>query len=95
MPAVQPSDANPSGPAPAATTPEEAVPLCQLETGDRGRIVTDGLCCEDCELLRAMGLNEESLVRVCRSGAPCIVLINTTRLGLSAAMSQRILVART
>ena len=66
------------------------VPLCQLRTGDHGRVMATE--CDDCELLRAMGMSEHCRLRVCRSGAPCIVEVNSTRLGLSPAMTERILV---
>ncbi len=87
----------PPGTAPIDTPPRDAegrrtVPLSQLRTGDRARLHRADLCCDECELLRAMGMSEECLLRVCRSGAPCIIEVNATRLGLSPAMTRRILV---
>lgn len=37
-----------------------------------------------------MGMSEECRIRVCRSGAPCIVEVNATRLGLCPTMTRRI-----
>lgn len=76
-----------------ASEPIKPVPLTQLGVGDRGRLHTANLCCEDCELLNAMGLTEHCEIRVCQRGEPCIVQVNTTRLGLSAALARNILVA--
>jgi Fe2+ transport system protein FeoA len=67
-------------------------PLSDLRTGDRARLERADLCCEDCELLTAMGMTDRCELRVCRGGAPCIVEINATRLGLSASVADRILV---
>ncbi|MCI0365891.1 MAG: ferrous iron transport protein A [Phycisphaerales bacterium] len=50
------------------------------------------MCCEDCELLNAMGLTDQCEIRVCQGGEPCIVQINATRLGLSASLARKILV---
>jgi Fe2+ transport system protein FeoA len=76
-------------------SPEGAVSLATLREGERGRAHTSQLPCEDCDLLNAMGLTDECEVRVCRRGEPCIVQVNTTRLGLSAALARRILITRT
>jgi Fe2+ transport system protein FeoA len=40
-----------------------------------------------------MGLSENCELLVCRCGEPCIVKINSTRLGLSRAMAEHIFVA--
>ena len=90
-PASVPTD-SPMDDAPRDAKGRRTVPLSQLRTGDRARLHAADLCCDECELLRAMGMSEDCLLRVCRSGAPCIVEVNTTRLGLSPAMTRRILV---
>lgn len=72
------------------------VALSQMKVGQRGRVQTAGLCCEDCELLNAMGLTDQCELRVCRAGRgsePCIVQVNATRLGLCASLATRIMVA--
>lgn len=79
----------------AASGTCQPIPLSRLEDGDRARLHAAELCCEDCELLNAMGMTDQCEIRVCRRGEPCIVQVNTTRLGLSASLAQRILVTRT
>ena len=76
------------------TQTDEPVPLSELRPGEVAKIRATRLSDEDTELLRAMGLDEHSTLRVCRSGEPCIVLAGATRVGISSAMTQRILVAR-
>lgn len=80
-----------------ATCTTNAVPLTQLREGERGWLQSANLCCEDCELLNAMGMTDRCEIRVCQggvSGAPCIVQVNATRLGLSASLARNIMVAR-
>lgn len=72
--------------------PSQLVPLSCLRDGDRGWLHMTNLCCDDCELLNAMGLTELCEIRVCRMGEPCIVQVNSTRLGLAAALARNILV---
>lgn len=74
-------------------TDRRTVALCELRPGERARVHDTGLRCDECELLRAMGLTEACELRVCRGGPRCIVEINSTRLGLSPAMSRTILVS--
>ncbi len=72
----------------------KTVPLCQLRPGDRCKLKTTDLHCDDCDLLHAMGLTENCSLRVCRSGEPFIVQVDSTRLGLAASISAGIYVAR-
>jgi len=73
-------------------TPGPQIPLCAMNPGECGRIVSSRLGENDGELLRAMGMSEHCRLRVCRSGEPCIVQIDSTRLGLSREMTRLILV---
>lgn len=68
------------------------VPLSSLPRGARATICRRELETEDRELLAAMGLRDCCEVRICRAGSPCIVQIDRTRLGLSAAIASRVLV---
>jgi Fe2+ transport system protein FeoA len=70
----------------------QVVPLCVLRSGSRCRVRCRHMTEEDAELLAAMGLGNECTVRVCQAGDPCIVQVAATRLGLSRAIAQRILV---
>jgi hypothetical protein len=47
---------------------------------------------EDCALLRALGLSDRCLLRVCKAGEPCIVQVRATRIGLSRELARGILV---
>ena len=71
----------------------KTVPLTRLRDGERGWLHATELCCEDCELLNAMGLTDQCEIRVCQSGEPCIVQVNATRLGLSGALARKIMVS--
>lgn len=87
----------------------QAVPLCELREGDSGMVCALHFCphrhrggrcdrpccgCEECQLLRAMGMTERCKLRVCRCGKRCIVQVNSTRLGISNAIARNILVSR-
>lgn len=68
------------------------VPLTSLRGGERGRLHAASLCCEDCDLLRAMGMTDQCELRVCQAGEPCIVQVHSTRLGIAASLAKCILV---
>ncbi len=73
------------------TTPG-CVRLVQLGAGRSARLHAAELEPEDCELLRALGLTDSCLLRVCKAGDPCIVQVRATRIGLSQRLAERILV---
>lgn len=81
---------------PGAEAPvEHRIPLTQLKRGQRAIVDCSTLTHlpeEDRCLLRAMGMYDRCTVRVCRQGAPCIVQVDATRLGLSGSVARRILV---
>jgi Fe2+ transport system protein FeoA len=71
------------------------IPLTQLQRGQRAIVhcadiadLPEGDRC----LLHAMGMHHECQIRVCSPGTPCIVQIDSTRLGISADVARRILV---
>ena len=68
------------------------VPLSELGSGRQALVVERLLCGDDCKLLSAMGLGDQCVVRVCRSGEPCIVEVQETRLGLCRAIAKKVLV---
>ena len=76
----------------AASIEALPVPLTTLRSGARATLHRRDLCCEDCELLNAMGMTDRCKLRVCRIGNPCIVQVASTRLGLSSAMARNIMV---
>jgi len=70
----------------------ENIRLVQLGAGRKGRLAATELAREDCELLHALGLTEQCLLRVCKPGDPCIVQVRETRIGLSHRLAEKILV---
>lgn len=79
----------------AAGPEDRRIPLTQLRRGQRAIVDCSTLTHlpeEDRCLLRAMGMYDRCTVRVCRPGTPCIVQVDSTRLGLSGTVARRILV---
>lgn len=70
----------------------DVIPLRQLGKGNLGQLHAMDLCCEDCEILQAMGMTDQCQIRMCRRGSSCIVQINGTRLGVCSSYADRILV---
>jgi len=50
------------------------------------------LAIEDCALLKALGLTDRCLLRVCKAGEPCIVEVKATRIGLSRTFARGVFV---
>lgn len=72
-----------------------AEPLSALRPGASARLSgSDGLPDHEMALLRALGLTDRSVVRVCKAGDPWIVRVRSTRIGLSEAVARRLLVVR-
>ena len=84
-----------SMPAPTDHSKPVRIPLTQLRRGQRAIVdcseLTDLPEGDRC-LLHAMGMHHECEVRVCRPGTPCIVQIDSTRLGISGDVARMILV---
>lgn len=68
-----------------------AVPLTTVEVGAVSTLheVRDA---ESRPFLRALGLIDACEIRLCKSGDPCIVQVRSTRIGLSRAVAQHLLV---
>jgi Fe2+ transport system protein FeoA len=50
------------------------------------------LTTDDCALLKALGLTDRCLLRVCKAGEPCIVEVKATRIGLSRTLARGVFV---
>lgn len=75
------------------TAANHVVSLTQLQVGQKGVVHSlDELKCEDCDLLRAMGMTDQCSFRVCQAGEPLIVQIDSTRIGLSRRIADRLMV---
>ena len=72
-----------------ATTP---VPLVDLEVGRSARFHDAALDEEALDLLHALGLTADSVVRLCKAGEPCIIQVRSTRIGLSRSVAGSIFV---
>lgn len=80
--------------------PADPIPLAQLRRGQSGRIARcdlDGSCAA---FLESLGLDENTIVSICRPGDPCIVRIHTRcggscRIGLRRELSRGIMVRPT
>jgi Fe2+ transport system protein FeoA len=68
------------------------VRLSDLPVGRTARFLAAQLAPQDCALLGAIGLTERCLLRVCQKGEPCIIQVRATRIGLSRAVADGILV---
>jgi len=75
------------------------VRLTDLAVGERARVASEDLDPDDAALLRAMGLRADCMVRVARTGQPCIVDVGSRsacpcRIGLARDLAHRVWVAR-
>ena len=83
---------NSTVPASAAAAAPAPIRLSDLASGCTARLHAALLRPEDCALLKALGLTDRSVMRVCQVGEPCIVQVKTTRIGLSRVVADGILV---
>ena len=47
---------------------------------------------ESRSLLRALGLTDDSRLRVCKRGEPCVIQVRATRIGISSRIAEHIMV---
>lgn len=81
-----PSPSSTRRPATPAAVPLTAVPVGAVATLQEVRDA------EARPFLRALGLLDASRLRLCKAGDPCIVQVRATRIGLSRAVAQHLLV---
>ena len=70
----------------------QPIPLSQMRAGTTARLHSAELAKDDCALLKALGLTDRCLLRVCKAGEPCIVEVKATRIGLSRALARGVFV---
>jgi Fe2+ transport system protein FeoA len=70
----------------------EPIPLSQLAAGKVVRLHAADLSPQDCALLGALGMTDRCVLRICKVGEPCIVQVQSTRIGLSREVADGILV---
>ena len=66
--------------------------LSDLNVGDVARMVDAAIDAEAQSLLQALGLTDNSRLRVCKRGEPCVVQVRATRIGISSRIAQQITV---
>lgn len=99
MPVQDASTAAPGSPIAAAPL---ARPLSSLRAGQHGLVIACRVEGADAPILRAMGLTEGAVLRVCRTGEPTIVALlchrgchcASSRVGLARALAQRVMVTQ-
>jgi Fe2+ transport system protein FeoA len=78
---------------PARSCPAASpVRLTQMVPGNVVRLHMADLPAQDCALLGALGLTDRCVLRICKVGEPCIVQVQSTRIGLSRSVADGILV---
>jgi Fe2+ transport system protein FeoA len=70
-----------------APDPSAAVPLSTLQAGTEAALQGTRLDGATRDLLRALGLTDDSRLRVCKSGEPFIIQVRATRIGVSGAVA--------
>jgi Fe2+ transport system protein FeoA len=66
--------------------------LSDLDVGDHARIVDAAIDAESRSLLESLGLTDNSRLRVCKRGEPCVVQVRATRIGISSRIAEHITV---
>jgi Fe2+ transport system protein FeoA len=66
--------------------------LTELEVGATARMLDAAVDAELRTLLRSLGLTDNSPLRVCKRGEPCVVQVRATRIGISRRIAQQITV---
>lgn len=75
-----------------SSKPVTPVRLSELAAGCVARLHAANLTAQDCALLRALGLTDDCVLRICKIGEPCIVQVKATRIGLSRVVADGIFV---
>lgn len=66
--------------------------LADLQVGATARLHGARLDPESRSQLRALGLTDGSLLRVCKQGEPCVVQVRATRIGISGRIARQVFV---
>lgn len=66
--------------------------LSDLTSGQRVRLHAAELAPHDCALLGALGLTDRCVLHICKIGEPCIVQVQSTRIGLARSVADGIFV---
>ena len=80
--------------APFAAGDTVLVALADLPVGSTARLHDAELDAESRAQLRALGLTDGSVLRVCKQGTPCLLQVRTTRIALSGRIAKNVLVVQ-
>ena len=67
--------------------------LTELQVGATARLHDAQVDADSRSQLRALGLTDNALLRVCKQGDPCVVQVHATRVGISRRVAQQILMS--
>jgi len=74
--------------------PPGTLRLTDLQVGATARLHDAQVDVESRSQLRALGLTDKSVFRVCKQGEPCVVQVRATRVGISSRIAQHVIVTR-
>lgn len=66
--------------------------LTDLRVGAIARLHDAQVDAESRSQLRALGLTDRCVIRVCKQGEPCVVQVRATRVGISSRIAQQVFV---
>jgi Fe2+ transport system protein FeoA len=70
----------------------EPVRLADVQSGTTARLTDTRLESASRALLRALGLTDGSVLRVCQQGEPCVIQVRATRIGLSSRVARDVFI---
>ena len=79
-------------PQPYPSAVASPIRLSDLSAGQVVRLHGSDLAPQDCAMLRALGMTDHCLLRICKVGESCIVEVRSTRIGLSRSVADGIFV---
>lgn len=71
---------------------EPLLRLSDAPAGSTVRLHGTELDAQSRSQLRALGLTDASLLRICQQGEPCVVQVRSTRIGISASVARQLFV---
>ena len=66
--------------------------LADVDAGTTARLSDARLAPASRALLRALGLTDGSVLRVCKQGEPCVIQVRATRIGLSSRVARDVFI---
>ena len=94
LPLPMPALVSSSTPVPTTAAPRTTTTAVPLTTMTVGAVATlqEVRDAESRAVLRSLGLTDACVMRLCKTGDPCIVQVRSTRIGLSNAVARSLYV---